>query len=42
MSIYKIYSDSTKCMYFMIKDEKIFDKYMIIWGNVSNIIRNYW
>ena len=22
MSIYKIYSDKTKCMYFMIKDEK--------------------
>ena len=30
MSIYKIYSDKNKCMYFMIKDEKNFDKYMII------------
>ena len=26
MSIYKRYFDKTKCMYFMIKDEKIFDK----------------
>ena len=24
MSIYKRYSDKTKCMYFMIKDEKFF------------------
>ena len=31
MSIYKRYSDETKCMYFMIKDRKIFDKYVIIW-----------
>ena len=30
MSIYKRYSDKTKCMYFMIRDEKIFDKYMTI------------
>ena len=27
-------------MYFMIKDEKIFDKYMIIWEKVSNMIKN--
>ena len=39
MSIYKRYSDETKCMYFMIKDRKIFDKYVIIWENVSNIIK---
>ena len=39
MSIYKRYSDKTKCMYFMIKDEQIFDKYMIIWEKVSNIIK---
>ena len=25
MSIYTRYSDKTKCMYFMIKDEKLFD-----------------
>ena len=30
MSIYKRYSGKTKCMYFMIKDENIFDKYMTI------------
>ena len=39
ISIYKRYYDETKCMYFMIKDGKIFDKYMIIWENVSNIIK---
>ena len=39
MYICKRYSDKTKCMYFMIKDEKYFNKYMTIWGNVSNIIR---
>ena len=31
MSIYKRYSDKTKCMYFMIKDEKNFDTYMTVW-----------
>ena len=39
MSIYKRYSDKTKCMYFMIKDEKIFDKCMTIWEKVSNIVK---
>ena len=39
MSIYKRYSDKTKCMYFMTKDEIIFDKYMIILEKVSNIIK---
>ena len=38
MSIYKRYFDKTKCMYFMIKDENFFDKYMTIWEKVSNII----
>ena len=38
-SKYKRYSDKNRCMYFMIKDEKIFDKYMKIWEiKVSNII----
>ena len=37
MSIYERYSDKTKCMYFMIKYEKIFDKYMTILEKVSNI-----
>ena len=30
MSIYKRYFDKTNCIYFMIKDEKCFDKYMTI------------
>ena len=37
MSIYKRYSNKSKCMYFMIKDENFFDKYMTIWEKVSNI-----
>ena len=37
MSIYKRYSDKTKCMYFMIKDENILDEYMTIWEKVCNI-----
>ena len=40
MSIYKRYSDRTKCLYFMIKDENFFDICMTIWGKVSNIIKN--
>ena len=39
MSKYKRYSDKTKCIYFMIKDEKTFDKYMKIWEKVSHIIK---
>ena len=38
MSAYKRYSDKIECIYFMIKDEKIFDKYMPISEKVSNII----
>ena len=38
MSIYKRYSDKTKCMYFMVKEENIFDKCMTIWGKVNIII----
>ena len=33
MSVYKRYSDETKYMYFMIKDEKHFHKYMKF-GNI--------
>ena len=29
IGIYKIYSAKTKCMYFMIKDDFFFDKYII-------------
>ena len=39
MSIYKRYSNKTKCMYFMIKDEHFFDKYMTVREKVSNIIK---
>ena len=39
MSIYKRYFDKTKCMYFMMKDKKKFDKYMAVWKKVSNIIK---
>ena len=38
MSIYKRYPDKTKCMYFMIKDETNFDKYITNWEKVSNMI----
>ena len=31
ISMHKRYQDETKCMYFMIKFEKILDKYMAIW-----------
>ena len=30
ISIYKRYFDKTKCMYFVIKDENFFDKYIKI------------
>ena len=38
MSIYKRYCDEIKCINFLIKDEKCFDKQMTIWEKVSNII----
>ena len=34
ISICKRYSDKTKCMYFMTKDENFFDKYMNLMANV--------
>ena len=40
MSVYKRYSDNTKCMYFIIKDGTNFDNYMTGWEKVSNIIKN--
>ena len=39
MSIYKRDFDKTKCMYFLIKDEKYLYKYNKIWENVSNIFK---
>ena len=41
VSIYKTYSDKTKCMYFMIKDGKSFDKRLTIFEKVSNIIKKF-
>ena len=38
-SIYKRYSEKTKCMYFVIKGEFFSDKYMTIWKKVRNIIK---
>ena len=35
MSISKRYSDKTKCMQFLIKNGKCFDKYMAIWEKVT-------
>ena len=32
--------DKNNCMYFMIKEEKGFDKYNEIWQKVSSIIKN--
>ena len=42
MSIYKRYSDKTKCMYFIIRDEKYFLTiiYMTILEKFSNLIKN--
>ena len=39
MCIYKRYSDQSKCIYFMIKDEKRLNKYITIREKVRNIIK---
>ena len=39
MSRYNGYSDSNKRVYFMTKDETMFDKYVTTWEKVSNIIK---
>ena len=31
--------DETKCMYFMINEQKVFNKYMEIWEEVTNITK---
>ena len=38
LSIYRSF-DKNNCMYFMIKEEKVFDKYNEIWEKVSNVIK---
>ena len=39
MSAYKIDFDETECMYFAIKEQKAFYKYMEMWENVNNMIK---
>ena len=39
MSIHKTDFDKTRCMCFLIKEEKVFDKYNEILGKVSNVIK---
>ena len=39
MSAYRRDFDKTKCMPFLIKDEKLLEKYNEIWKKVSNIIK---
>ena len=38
MSTYRSF-DKNDCMYFVIKEEKVFDKYNETWEKVSNIIK---
>ena len=40
MSIYKRYLDKTKCMYFMIKDEKNFKKNVKTTEKASSLIKS--
>ena len=37
MSAYRIDFDKLKCMSFLIKDEKLLEKYSEIWEKVNNI-----
>ena len=39
MSAYRRDLDETECIYFMVKEEKVFDKYIEIWEKISNIIK---
>ena len=39
MIVYERDFDETKCMSFLIKDEKLFEKYNEIWRKVRNIIK---
>ena len=36
VSAYRIDFDENECMYFMIKEEKVFDKYMEMWEKVNS------
>ena len=39
VSAYRRDLDETECIYFMVKEEKVFDKYIEIWEKISNIIK---
>ena len=39
LSAYKRNFDKTKCMSFLINDEKLLEKYNEIWKKASNIIK---
>ena len=39
MNAYRINFDKTKCVSFLIKDEKLLEKHNEIWKRVSNIIK---
>ena len=39
MSSYRRYFDNTKCVSFLIKDEKLLKKYNEIWKKISYIIK---
>ena len=39
MSICENFFDKTKCMCFVVKDEKLLDKHMKVWEKVRNIIK---
>ena len=39
VSAYKTDFDETECIYFMIKEEKVFDKYMEIWKKFNNMTK---
>ena len=40
MIIYKRNFDENRCIYFLVKEEKVFIKYIAILDKVSNIIKN--
>ena len=39
MTIYQTHFYKTRCIYFLIKEEKSLEKYNEMWGKVSNIIK---
>ena len=39
VSAYRTDFDETECIYFMIKEEKVFDKYMEIWKKFNNMTK---